>query len=524
MTEHVVVGAGPVGTAVARRLADEGAAVSLLSRSGRGPELPGVRRGTRGRPGRRRAHRGGARGGGALPVVNPPRYDQWAEQWPPMTAGFLAAAEATGAVLAMVGNLYPYGPVDGPIREGMPDRAPGPKAKLRAALTAEALDRHAAGRIRTVEVRASDFVGAAADSHLDRVLPRALSGRPVRMIGAVDQPHSWTYVEDVARTLVAAAGTPAAWGRVWHVPTNPPRSQRDAVQDHCRAAGVDPVPVRTVPHLALRAAGLVKPHLAGLEETRYQFVRPYVLDSAAERGRSSACGRPRGTRSAGPTSRGVRARQTADGLTLEGVEEKGPVAWRATCWASVRCARQRAAGQRAAVLRRGRRAGAGVGGPAHGLPAVRTGAGRGGPARRPAAPGRDAAGRGARAAGRRRPGAGARRAPGPARGRPGRRPPGALRGPYPPRPIGARHAAVPSPPPSSPPPSTRSGTPSAPTPPRRPCTASCSTRPATRCTWSPPTGTGSRWHRGRRRDRPARAAGRAGRRGRGCSPARTGTP
>ena len=44
----------------------------------------------------------------------------------------------------------------------MPDRAPGAKAKLRAALTAEALDRHAAGRIRAVEVRASDFVGAGA--------------------------------------------------------------------------------------------------------------------------------------------------------------------------------------------------------------------------------------------------------------------------------------------------------------------------------------------------------------------------
>ena len=311
MTEHVVVGAGPVGTAVARRLAGEGAAVSLLSRSGRGPELPGVRRGTvDARDGA--ALTAAARGAEVLYLcVNPPRYDQWAEQWPPMTAGFLAAAEATGAVLAMVGNLYPYGPVDGPIREGMPDRAPGAKAKLRAALTAEALDRHAAGRIRTVEVRASDFVGAAADSHLDRVLPRALSGRPVRMIGAVDQPHSWTYVEDVARTIVAAAGSPAAWGRVWHVPTNPPRSQRDAVHDHCRAAGVDPVPVRTVPHLALRAAGLVQPHLAGLEETRYQFVRPYVLDSAASEAALGLRPTPWDEICRANVA-GVRARQTAD--------------------------------------------------------------------------------------------------------------------------------------------------------------------------------------------------------------------
>jgi len=281
MTEHVVVGAGATGTAIARRLAGAGAEVALLSRSGRGPERAGVRRGAVDAQDAD-ALTAATRGAKVLYLcVNPPRYDQWAQQWPPMTTAFLAAAETTGALLAMVGNLYPYGPVDGPMREGLPDRAPGAKAKLRAALTAEALARHEAGRIRTVEVRASDFVGSSGDSHLDRVLPRALSGRPVRMIGAVDQPHSWTYVEDLASALVTAAGSEAAWGRVWHAPTNPPRSQREAVHDHCRAAGIEPVPVRVVPHLALRAAGLVQRQLAELEETRYQFVRPYVLDSAA---------------------------------------------------------------------------------------------------------------------------------------------------------------------------------------------------------------------------------------------------
>ena len=45
-------------------------------------------------------------------------------------------------------------------------------------------------------------------------------------------------------------------------------------------AGIDPVAVRTVPHLALRAAGLFQKQLAELEETRYQFTRPYVLDSS----------------------------------------------------------------------------------------------------------------------------------------------------------------------------------------------------------------------------------------------------
>ena len=281
MSQHTVVGAGPIGTAVARRLVTDGHDVTLLSRSGRGPELPGVRRGTVDATDAA-ALTAAAKGADVLHLsVNPPHYGLWAQMWPPLTDAFLAAAEASGAILAITGNLYPYGPVDGPMREGMPDRAPGEKATLRAHLTAQAMARHAAGRIRAVEVRPSDFVGSSADSHLDRVLPRALAGHAVRMIGRVDQPHSWTWVGDVARAQVAAAGNEAALGRVWHVPTNPPRTQREAVQDHCRAAGIDPVPVRAVPHLALRAAGLFQKQVAELEETRYQFVRPYVLDSSA---------------------------------------------------------------------------------------------------------------------------------------------------------------------------------------------------------------------------------------------------
>jgi hypothetical protein len=85
----------------------------------------------------------------------------------------------------------------------------------------------------------------------------------------------------MARTLVAAAAYEPALGRVWHALTNPPRTQREAVADHCRAAGVPPVRVRALPHLGLRAVGLVNPVVRELEETRYQFVRPFVLDSRA---------------------------------------------------------------------------------------------------------------------------------------------------------------------------------------------------------------------------------------------------
>lgn len=281
MSRHVVVGAGSVGTATALRLAARGDEVTLVSRSGRGPDNDRIERVAADAADAEALAKAAAGAVALYNCVNPPSYDLWPRMWPPVAAGLLAAAESSGAVLTTLGNLYPYGPVDGPMREGMPDRGTGTKARVRAAITTEALARHRAGRIRAVEVRSSDFLGAdPAQSHVDRALDRALAGRPVRMVGAVDQPHSWTWVEDVAAALVTAAADEALWGRVWHVPTNAPRSQRETIADHCRAAGIDPVPVRVVPHLALRVIGVFDKHLAGLEEIRYQFVRPYVLDSA----------------------------------------------------------------------------------------------------------------------------------------------------------------------------------------------------------------------------------------------------
>jgi nucleoside-diphosphate-sugar epimerase len=281
MTTHLVVGAGPIGSRVATRLADEGHDVRLVSRSGRGPEHPRI---TRVAADAADAARLGELAAGAAALFNcaNPAYHRWPTDWPPLAASLLAAAESSGAVLVTVSNLYGYGPVAGAMTEDLPMLATGAKGRVRAQMFADALEAHRAGRARVTEVRASDYVGPGAESHLgERVVPRLLAGRKVSVLGATDQPHTWTYTEDVARTAVVVAREESAWGRAWHVPSNPPRTQREAVEDLARVAGVEPVPVATVPRLALTALGVVNPTVRELKETMYQFDRPFVLDSTA---------------------------------------------------------------------------------------------------------------------------------------------------------------------------------------------------------------------------------------------------
>jgi nucleoside-diphosphate-sugar epimerase len=166
--------------------------------------------------------------------------------------------------------------------EDLPARPAGPKAQVRAMMWRDALARHEAGRLRTVEVRAADHLGAGTQSLLTGlVLPRVLAGRRASVPADLDAPHTWTYVGDVARTLVAVAGNEAAWGRAWHAPSAPPMSVRDVATRACALAGAGAPRLSTMPQFVLRLGGMANPLVRELRETQYQFRRPFVMDSRA---------------------------------------------------------------------------------------------------------------------------------------------------------------------------------------------------------------------------------------------------
>jgi uncharacterized protein YbjT (DUF2867 family) len=100
----------------------------------------------------------------------------------------------------------------------------------------DALAAHDAGRIRTFEVRAADYVGAGAASVFSAVLLPAMARNRTAWVPAnVELPHSFSYTGDVARTLVTLAGDQRAWGRAWHVPGPPPITIRDLARRYFRS-------------------------------------------------------------------------------------------------------------------------------------------------------------------------------------------------------------------------------------------------------------------------------------------------
>jgi len=278
---HLIIGAGPVGRHVAELLIARGSEVLVATRSCTDTGIDGVQHLSIDAADVN-ALSAAAEGASVLyNCANPSDYTTWERFWPPMASAMLTAAERSGAVLAITGNLYPYGPLDGPMVEGMPDAATDHKGILRARMWADAKAAGDAGRLKAVEVRASDYVGRGVGENgmITRVIPAALKGKAVRVLDDANQPHSWTDVFDEARALVAAAENEQAWGHVWHAPTNSPRTQAEAINDVLAAVGKRPVSVRRYPLVMTHALARVIPLFRELHEMSYQRRAPYVLDS-----------------------------------------------------------------------------------------------------------------------------------------------------------------------------------------------------------------------------------------------------
>lgn len=279
MTHYVVAGAGPVGTTVARQLADAGHQVRVLTRSGRGPRHPRIQRHAVdiSRPADLLAQMDGATA--IFSCIHASRYAAatWRAELPAADSAVLTAAGRVGATAVFPESLYGFGSPAGPMTERTPLAATSGKPGIRVDL----LRARAASSTRTISVAASDFYGPEViTAHAgERMVPRILAGKSIQVMGSPDQPHSFTYVPDLAAAMIAAAARPGPNDELLLAPTAPAVTQRELIGRFAAAAGVATPRVGRLPIGLLRTLGVVHAGSRELAELGYQFTAPFVLDS-----------------------------------------------------------------------------------------------------------------------------------------------------------------------------------------------------------------------------------------------------
>ncbi len=205
----LVLGAtGGIGGEVARQLRDAGWEVRALKRGG--PEPVEHRDGItwlRGDAMSRDEVMAAAAGCSVIVhAVNPPGYRRWAELVLPMVDNSIAAAKAQGATLVLPGTVYNFGPdaFASLLQENSPQRPLTRKGAIRVEMERRLQAATHESACRVIVVRAGDFFGPKAGNNwFSQGLVKP--DQPVTAVSLPGKPgvgHQWSYLPDVARTMV----------------------------------------------------------------------------------------------------------------------------------------------------------------------------------------------------------------------------------------------------------------------------------------------------------------------------------
>lgn len=213
------------------------------------------------------------------------KYDHkvWGDAWPKIMTNVINACKEAGARLIFFDNVYPYGLVNGPMKEDTPYHPSSKKGVIRAAIATQLMDEVKAGKLTATIARAADFYGPRADKtgFLNiLVIDKFKKNSTAMWLGKDDQTHSYTFTPDAAKGLYLLSQDETSWNQVWHLPTaNPAPDGKGYVNMIATQMGVKPKYMK-LGSFMLTLSGWFDGTIREMKEMLYQSNYPYILDSS----------------------------------------------------------------------------------------------------------------------------------------------------------------------------------------------------------------------------------------------------
>lgn len=220
-------------------------------------------------------------------AVNPPGYRHWGRLVLPMLDNTIAAAIAEGATIVLPGTVYNFGPDAFPLlAEDAPQHPLTRKGAIRVELEAR-LERASTQGARVLIVRAGDFFGPRAGNNWfsQGLVKPGQSVRSILYPGAPGVGHQWSYLPDVARTmlqLLAVRATLPPFARfhmAGHWDHDGQQMTGAIARVVARATGAAPA-IRRFPWWLVTLASPFVATLREMREMRYLWQTPLSMENA----------------------------------------------------------------------------------------------------------------------------------------------------------------------------------------------------------------------------------------------------
>ena len=215
--------------------------------------------------------------------ANPPGYRNWKGLALPMLESTIAAAKASGAMIAFPGTVYNFGPDAGAfLAEDAPQNPTTRKGRIRVQMEKRLAEAAEEGT-QVLIVRAGDFLGGLGGNNwfgTGIVKP----GRKLRRVvypGKSDVGHDWAYLPDLAETfarLIERREDLAPFER-FHFEGYWFERGIEFAEATRRAAGNEKLPIRGFPWWAVYLASPVVEMFREMLEMRYLWRKPLHLDN-----------------------------------------------------------------------------------------------------------------------------------------------------------------------------------------------------------------------------------------------------
>ena len=208
-----------------------------------------------------------------------PAYPDWAKQVPRLHREVQDAALRNDCTVIIPGNVYVFG-ADTPAPWGpnTPHRAKNPLGRIRQDMEASYRQRG----VRTIILRAGDFIDTQASGNwFDEILTAKLKRGVFTYPGALDTPHAWAFLPDLAQAAVRLAEKRAGLDRFTDVSfPGYTLTGKELVRAIEAATGrtVKTKQMNWVPVLVLQPFWKMARHLV---EMRYLWDTPHHLESEA---------------------------------------------------------------------------------------------------------------------------------------------------------------------------------------------------------------------------------------------------